>query len=163
MFFLIVACSSQPAINKNKFAKVKAAALSVKSALAAGASYQESNDRVEHLSVEISELKNNVTTKQEKGLLEAYSDLLECYRDGLILWKYKLEFAVFDFMLKGRIYVAQDVEPIVLKYRLSTETHLYAPTHQYWKSIDEDSIRLIWINADSQMKLIETITNYGEK
>jgi hypothetical protein len=163
MFFLIGACSSEPAINKNKFAKVKAAALSIKTALAAGASYQESTDRVEHLSVEINELKDKVTTKQEEVLLNAYSDLLGFYRDGLLLWKCKLEFAFFDFVLKGRIYVSQDIEPIVWKYQLSTETHLYAPTHQYWKSIDEDSIRLIWSNADSQLKIIENITNYGEK
>jgi hypothetical protein len=163
MFILTGACSSQPAINKNKFAKVKAAALDVKSAIAVGASYQESTDRVGHLSVEINELKDKVTTKQEKELLEAYSGLLGFYRDGLLLWKYKLEFAFFDFVLKGRIYVTQDIEPIVLKYRLSTETHLYPPTHQYWKSIDEDSILLIWSNADSQLKIIENITNYGEK
>ena len=163
MLFLIGACSSQPTINKDKFSKVQAAALAIKAALAAGASYQESTDRVQHLAIEIDKLKDRVTTKQERVLLEAYSDLLGFYRDGLLLWKCKLEFAFFDFVLRGRIYVSQDIEPIVEKYRLSTETHLYAPTHQYWKSIDEDSIQVVWSNADSQLKIIENITNYGEK
>ena len=102
MFFLLGACSSQPAISKNKFVKVHAAALAVKTALASGASYQESTDRVEHLSAEISDLKDKVTTKREKELLDDYSDLLGSYRDGLLLWKYKLEFAFFDFVLKGK-------------------------------------------------------------
>ncbi len=160
VFFVIAACSSQPAINKNKFVKVKSAAQAVKAAIASGASYKETADLVEHFSAEITTLKDSVTTNQEKELLDAYADLLGFYRDGLLLWKYKLEFAFFDFVLKGRIYVAQDIEPIVKKYRLSTETHLYAPTRQYWKSIDGDSIRIIWSNVDSQMKIIENIANY---
>jgi hypothetical protein len=32
-----------------------------------------------------------------------------------MLWKYKMEFAPFDFVPKGRIYVSQD-ESIVFKY-----------------------------------------------
>ena len=153
-------CSSQPAINKTRFGKAKAAAQAVKAALASGASYQDSAERVEHLSAEISALKYEVTTKREKELLEAYSDLLGYYKDGLLLWKYKLEFASFDFMHKGRIYVSQDLEPVVWKYGLPTETHIYAPTHQRWNSVDEGSIKVIWANADSQLKIIENIENY---
>ncbi len=153
-------CTSQPAIDKSKFTGVKAAALTVKKALASGATYHESAERIERLSTEIDGLKDKVTTRREQELLEAYSDLAGYYRDGLLLWKYKLEFASFDFMLKGRIYVSQDIEPIVWKYGLPTETHVYAPTHQRWKSVSEDSIKTIWSNADSQLKVIENIENY---
>ena len=82
------------------------------------------------------------------------------YRDGPVLWKYKLDFAFFDSILKGRIYVRQDVEPIIIKYRFPTESHLYDPTWQYWKSIPGDAIQIIWRYADSQLKTIENITNY---
>jgi hypothetical protein len=85
---------------------------------------------------------------------------LAIYRDGLLLWKYKIDFAPFDFVPKGRIYVGQDVEPIVFKYRFPTDSHMYQPTRQYWKSISEDSIRIIWSNADSQLKIIENMKNY---
>ena len=41
------ACSSEPGINKDKFAKLKVAAQAVKTSLAAGASYQQLADRVQ--------------------------------------------------------------------------------------------------------------------
>jgi hypothetical protein len=160
IFFLIAACSSGPGINKNKFKKSYIAAHEVEDSIAAGASYQQVADRVRQLSIEIKALKDRLATEEEKELLDAYSDLLATYKDGLVLWKYKLDFIFFDSVLKGRIYVGQDVEPIVVKYRLSTESHLYKPTGQYWKSIPGDSIRIIWSNAASQMKVIEGMTNY---
>jgi hypothetical protein len=88
-------------------------------------------------------------------VLKAYSTLLGIYQDGHMLWKYKMEFAPFDFVPKGRIYVSQDIEPIVFKYSFPVESHLYKPTHQYWKSISEDSIQIIWNNADNQFKIID--------
>ena len=157
-FLLIGACSSGHGINKSKFKKAYIAAHEVKNSLDKGESYKQVGDRVRQLSVEIKALK--YTSEEEKELLDAYSDLLATYKDGLVLWKYKLDFAFFDSMLKGRIYVGQDVEPIVLKYRFSTESHLYRPTGQYWKSIPGDSIRIIWGNADSQLKVIEGMTTY---
>jgi hypothetical protein len=158
ILFLVGACSTGPGINKSKFRKAYVAAHEVKTSLAAGEPYRQVADRVKQLSVEIKTLKG--TTEEEKELLDAYSDLLATYNDGLVLWKYKLDFAFFDSILKGRIYVGQDVEPIVLRYRFSTESHLYRPTGQYWKSIPGDSIRIIWSNADSQLKVIEGMTTY---
>jgi len=55
---------------------------------------------------------------------------------------------------KGLIYVGHDAEPIVTKYRLQTESHVFGPTQQPWKSISEDSIQVIWYNADQQLKRI---------
>lgn len=159
-FSLIGSCSFEPGINKSKFAKLNATANAVKTSIAKGESYQQVSDKVQQLSIEITALKDRVTTKEEKELLEAYSDLLTMYRDGLLLWKSKLDFASFESMLKGRIYVGQDIEPIVLKYRFSMESHLYKPTGQYWKSIPGDSIQIIWSNADSQLKIIENMPNY---
>ena len=158
--FLILSCSSEPGIDKGKFTEVDRAARTVRASLASAASYQESRGLAEKLSAEIAGLKDRVRSTREKDLLKAYSDLLQIYDDGLLLWKYKLEFSSFDFVPAGRIYVGQDVEPIVLKYHFTTETHVYQPTRKNWKSIPEDSIRIIWSNADSQLKVVENITNY---
>jgi hypothetical protein len=160
ILLLTGACLSGTGIDKDKFKNSYTAAHEVKDSLAAGASYQQVADRIKHFSREIRALKDKVTTDEERELFDTYSDLLATYRDGLVLWKYKLDFSFFDSVLKGRIYVGQDVEPIVLKYRFSTESHLYKPTGQYWKSIPGDSIRIIWNNADSQLKVIEGISNY---
>jgi hypothetical protein len=160
IFFLNGACSSEKGINKGKLARVHAAAQAVKTSIAEGGSYQQVTDRVRQLSLEIEALEDRATEKREKELAAEYTDLLAMYRDGLVLWRYRLDFAFFDSVLKGRIYVGQDVEPIVIKYRFSTESHLYEPTGQYWKSIPGDSIQIIWSNADSQLKAIENMTNY---
>ena len=154
------ACSQQQGIDKSKFVKVDRAARAARDSLASGASYQQFSELVQGLAAEIAALRGRVTSGEELGLLGAYSDLLSFYRDGLLLWKYKLDFAPFDFVPKGRIYVGQDVEPIVSKYRFHTELQIYQPTRQYWKSISEDSIRIIWNNADSQLKIIENMKNY---
>jgi hypothetical protein len=156
----ILACSSGPSIDKGRFARLSLAAHEVKKFVAAGESYSQVTDRVRQLSVEIEALQESATAGDEKRLLQAYEVLLSIYRDGLVLWKYKLDFAFFDSQLKGRIYVGQDVDPIVEKYRLPTESHLYKPTGQYWKSISGDSIQLMWRHADSQLKVIDNIANY---
>ncbi len=160
IFLLSGACSSEPTISKSKFAKLSLAAHEVKTSIVAGESYGQVADRVQKLSDEIEALKDSTTTADEKQLVQAYEILLSIYKDGLVLWKYKLDFAFFDSQLKGRIYVGQDVDPIVEKYRLATESHLYKPTGQYWKSIPGDSIQLMWRHADSQLKVIGNITNY---
>jgi len=158
--FLNGACSSEPGIDKDKFKKINAAAQGVKASIDAGASYQQVADRIQELSMRIADLKEQTTTRREKDLAQAYSDLLTIYRDGLLLWRYRLEFPLFDSRLKGRIYVGQDVERIVLKYRFKTQSHIYEPTGQYWKSIGENSIQKIWEDADFQLKAIYNITNY---
>ncbi|MGO9377353.1 MAG: hypothetical protein ACLP29_02230 [Dissulfurispiraceae bacterium] len=151
---------SQKSIDKNKFAKLNAAAVSVKASIDAGESYQQAVDKADILSGEITAMKDAVATKRESRLLKAYSDLLTIYRDGLLLWRYQEYFPHLAPELKGSIYVAQDVEPIVEKYRFSTESHIYKPTGQKWKSIPADSIRIVWKNADDQLAIIKNITDY---
>jgi len=160
IFFFNGACSFDSGIDKGKFEKLKGAAQAVKTSITSNESYEQVTGRVQQLATDIAALKDKVRTQKEKELLEAYSVLLAKYRDGLVLWKYKLDFSFFDFVLKGRIYVGQDVEPIVIKYRFPTESHLYGPTGQYWNSLPGDSIQIIWSYADSQLKTIENITNY---
>jgi hypothetical protein len=158
--FLTSSCSSQQGINKSKFSAVDRAAGAARGSLDSGASYQQVSDLVQRLSSDIAALRGKVTSIEERDLLGAYSDLLSFYQDGLLLWKYKLDFAPFNFVPKGRIYVGQDVEPIVFKYRFPVESQTYKPTGQQWKSISDDSIRIIWSNVDTQLKIIENMKNY---
>jgi len=160
LLFFICSCASGPKFDKSKFETLYAAARAVQTSITAGESYQQVNEKEQQFAAAIGALKDKVQTQKEKELLDAYSDLLSTYRDGLVLWKYKLDFAFFDSVLKGRIYVGQDADPIVIKYRFPTKSHLYEPTGQYWKSISGDSIQIIWSNVDSQMKAIANITNY---
>ncbi len=158
--FSVAACTTEPAADRGKFRKLASDAEALKSSLAAGASYQQFADSLEKFSAGIGALRGSRLSKEETDILEAFSDLLAIYHDGLVLWRYKLEFVPFGFVPKGRIYVGQDVDPIVYKYRFATESHQYLPTGQYWKSIPEDSIRIIWSNADSQLKIIENMMKY---
>jgi hypothetical protein len=160
LFILGGACSSEQGIDKSRFSGLNSTAHLIRTSIASGKSYGQISDLIGHLSSQIAALKGNIKTGGEKDLLDAYSDLSDTYRDGLLLWKYKLEFAFFDSVLKGRIYVGQDVEPLVHKYRFSTVSHLYEPTGQYWKSIAGDSIQIVWNNADSQLKVIDNLTSY---
>jgi len=152
-------CSCTPRINRTKFTQLNIAALAVKTSIDAGAPHGQVAERMQHLSDELAEAKDRVSTREERQLLKAYSDLLAMYRDGLLLWRYQMEFPFLFPELKGRIYVGQDVEPIVHKYRLTTETHLYKPTGQYWRSINEDSIKIVWHNADDQLEIIKDLAN----
>jgi len=163
LFILLVgACSSEPALNREKFGKLSEAAQAVKMSRAAGASYQQFGEALQRLSGELTAVRGRVSSKKELEVLHAYETLLGIYQDGHTLWKYKLEFAPFGFVPEGRIYVSQDVDPIAFKYNFPTESHLYKPTQQYWKSISADSIPIVWKNADFQQKVAEGILNYDE-
>ena len=158
-FLVSGSCSSEPAYDKKKFTKIESAAHAVQTSVKSG-SYSQVADKVQKLSAEIAALKGSVATAKEKQLLQAYTTLLSIYDDGLVLWKSELDFAFFADQLKGSIYVNQDVDPLVEKYHFATESHLYKPTGQYWKSISGDSMGIIWKHADSQMKTIDNIANY---
>ncbi len=149
---LLLACSEQ--FDRTKFAGVDAAAKAVKGSVTAG-DYRVFSARVQALSDEIAALKGRTSSKREEELLDAYAFLNSIYNDGVLLWRYKTEFTRYGFVPPGLIYVGQDIEPIVERYRLKTEAHVYAPTHQKWKSIPEDSIRFVWASADSQLQKID--------
>jgi hypothetical protein len=155
IFFINGACSSEPEMDKTKFRKLDQIAQELKTSHAAGTSYQHFGELLQALAAELAAVKAKALSKDEMEQLNAYSVLYGIYQDGYILWKYKLEFAPFGFVPKGSIYVSQDVEPIAFKYSFPTESHLYEPTQQYWKSISEDSIQIIWNNADLQYKIIK--------
>ncbi len=106
-------------------------------------------------------ISNKTATKEESDLIMAYSRLLTTYRDGLLLCQYRTHLSQFQFVPRGRIYVVQELDPLVEKYGLPTESHLYRPTGAYWRSIAGDSIKVIWESAEFQIKNIENMVKYN--
>jgi hypothetical protein len=156
---LCAGCS--PEIDKNKFQNASRAASAIQRSIAAEVTYQDFGELLQRFSDEMTVLEGAVRSKKEKELADEYSALLKMYKDGFLLWKYQREFSGHNFVPRGRIYVGQDLEPIVTKYRLETESHVFGPTRQSWKSISEDSIRIVWYNAGRQLKRIDTLLNQG--
>ncbi len=154
---VLLCASCSPKIDKNKFQGANRAASILQKSIANGVTYQEYGELMQRLSDEVTVLEDTVKSTREKELAGEYFTLLKIYGDAFLLWRYQREFSGHSFVPEGRIYVGQDVEPIVTKYRLDTESHLFGPTRQSWKSISADSIKVVWHNADQQIKRINTL------
>lgn len=156
---VIVCCACSPEIDKKKFDNLDRVADAIQSSISSGVTYERFGELLQGFSAEIKTLSDAAHSKREGELLKEYSELLKMYQDGYLLWKFSSEFSRHNLVPEGRIYVGQDVEPIVTKYRLSTEAHIFGPTQQSWKSISADSIQIIWDNAGRQRKRIRTLLN----
>jgi hypothetical protein len=168
-FFLISAvmvctsgCFTEAGMDKGKFSDLNRAAQDMKAAIGAGKGCEEAEGLVQRLASGTTALQNKTASKAERDLLSAYSHLLAISRDGLLLCQSRTLLAGFPFVPKGRIYVAQELDPIVEKYDLPTEMHLYAPTGKYWRSIPEDSISTVWESAAAEIQHIENMVKYSE-
>lgn len=157
VFLACAACSER--FDAKKFERVKKVAVAVSVAAKSAADYEECGELVGQLSGEISALKEKMESEKESELLKKYSDLLKIYQDGLLLWKFKIDGSHYKFIPAGEIYVGQELEPVVEKYRFEIKPNVYRPTGQVWKSVPEASIRTVWMNADSQMALIKHLTD----
>ncbi len=151
----VMSCACAPDIDKKKFDNLNRDAEGLQSSLSSGVTYQRFGELLRGFSADIKALGDTLKSNREKELLKAYSDLLTMYQDGYLLWRFSKEFSRHNLVPEGRIYVGQDVEPVVTKYRLSTETHIFGPTRQSWKSISADSIQIVWYNAGEQRKRID--------
>jgi len=147
-----VSCTSE--FDRNKFVQAEHFAQEIQRSITAGAEYRQFSQLVNQLSSELTGLKTKAKSEKEKELLKDYSDLLDMYKDGLLLLKYRMEFSSHSFVPKGLIYVGQDIEPIVEKYKLETKDHIFQPTSQAWKSIPEGSVNAVWFNAGVQFRRI---------
>jgi hypothetical protein len=161
IMFLGSGCASEPGINKEKFAVLNQTARDLKLSIASGDPCHVPATLLQKLASGIAALKESKTSKEESDIVSAYSNLLTIYRDGLLLCEYRTHLSQFQFVPKGRIYVSQELDPLVQKYDLSTERHLYKPTGIYWRSIAGDSIKVIWKNAEFLTKYIENMVNYS--
>jgi hypothetical protein len=154
-------CVSEPGIDKGKFSELNRTARDLTTSFTSGKPCDVPETLLQRLSSGTAALQGKSTSKGESDLIKAYSNLLTIYQDGLLLCKYRNHFSQFQFVPKGRIYVSQELEPLVQKYDLSTESHLYRPTGLYWRSIAGDSIKVIWERAELQTKNIENMVNYN--
>ncbi|HET6515144.1 MAG TPA: hypothetical protein VFG09_08290, partial [Thermodesulfovibrionales bacterium] len=101
----------QPDMDKKAFERLEQTAVSLNASLHAGMTYDQFEEGLHRFSAEITTIENRAKSRKDREMVKAFADLLTIYRDGLTLWRYKLEFTPFDFVPKGRIYVGQDVEP----------------------------------------------------
>jgi hypothetical protein len=154
-------CVSEPGIDKEKFSELNRIAQDLKTAITSGKPCDVPDTLLQKLASVTAALKNRTASKGEHDLIEAYSQLLTTYKDGLLLCQYQTPLSQFQFVPNGRIYVFQELDPLIQKYGLSTESHLYKPTGVYWRSIDGDSIKVIWESAEFQIKNIENMVNYN--
>lgn len=161
IMLFITGCVSEPGLNKGKFFELNRTAKNLKSAITSGNPCDVPVTLQQRLASEIAALQDKAASKGERDLIAAYSNLLITYKDGLLLCQSRTVLSNFQFVPKGRIYVSQELDPLVEKYGLSTERHLYKPTGQYWRSIDGDSIKAIWESAQIQIKDIENMVNYN--
>jgi hypothetical protein len=154
-------CVSEPGIDKGKFLELNRTARDLTISFTSGNPCDVPETLLQRLSSGSAALQGKSASKGESDLVKAFSNLLTIYQDGLLLCKYRNHFSQFQFVPKGRIYVSQELEPLVQKYDLSTESHLYRPTGLYWRSIAGDSIKVIWERAELQTKNIENMVNYN--
>ena len=152
-------CVSEPGIDKGKFSELNRIARDLKTSITSDKPCDVSDTLLQRLASGTAALKDKAASKGESDVIEAYSHLLTTYRDGLLLCQYRTQMKQFRFVPRGRVYVFQDLDPLVDKYGLSTESHLYRPTGAYWKSIAANSINVIWESAEIQTKNIENMVN----
>src|SRR5512143_1561714 len=153
-------CVPEPVIDKGKFSELNRIAQDLKTAIKSGKPCDVPDTLLQRLASGTAALKDKTASKGESDLIEAYSHLLTTYNDGLLLCKYQTPLSQFQFVPKVRIYVFQELDPIVQKYGLATESHLYRPNGVYWRSISADSIKVIWESAEFLIKNIENMLNY---
>jgi hypothetical protein len=161
LMLFVSGCVSEPGMDKRKFSELNRTAQDLKTSLASGKPCDAPDTLLQRLVSGITALKNKTVSQEERDLLDAYSRLLTTYQDGLLLCRYRTHLSQFQFVPKGRIYVVQELDPLVEKYGLPTDSHVYGPTGVHWRSIAGDSIQVIWESAQFQIKNIENMVNYN--
>ena len=154
-------CIAEPGLDKGKFAELNRAAQDLKAVIKSGKRCEFPDTVLQRLASGTASLKDKTSSKAERDLLLAYSHLLTTYKDGLLLCQSRTLLTDFQFVPKGRIYLTQELDPLVEKYDLPVERHVYKPTGKYWKSIPGDSITVVWERAEVEIKNIENMVNYN--
>jgi hypothetical protein len=161
VMFFASGCVEEPGLDKGKFSELNRAAQDLKTAIRSGRGCEVPDTVLQRLASGTAALKDRTASKTEHDLLSAYSHLLAISKDGLLLCQSRTHLTNFEFVPKGRVYVTQELDPIVEKYDLPTERHLYRPTGTYWRSISGDSIMVIWESAEDEIQNIENMVKYN--
>jgi hypothetical protein len=156
-----VACIPENRVDRNKFAALNQTALELKTVITSSRPCDVPDALVQKLASGIASVKDKTASMAEREVIAAYSNLLTTYKDGMLLCRSRTHLTQFTFVPKGRIYVTQEIDPIVERYDLATEKHLYKPTGQTWRSIDGNSMLVIWESAVSQTQNVDFLVNYN--
>jgi hypothetical protein len=154
-------CVAEPGLDKGKFAELNRAMQDLKTAIRSGKGCEAIDAVLQRLASGTAALQDKTTSQAERDLLAAYSHLLTTCQDGQLLCRSQTILTGFEFVPKGRIYVTQELDPIVEKYDLPVERHVYKPTGKHWKSIPGDSIQVVWEQIAFEIKNIENRENYN--
>ncbi len=160
--FVLIACRSEPGLDKAKFSDLTRASQDLKTAIKAGKACEAAGDIVQRITAGTTALQGKTASKAESDLLSAYLHLLAVEKDAQLLCQSRSLLSNFPFLPKDRIYVPQELDPIVEKYDLATEKHLYKPTGKYWKSIAADSVSVVWQAAEAEIQHIDNMVKYAE-
>jgi hypothetical protein len=161
LLLFFAGCVAEPGMDKAKFAEVNRTVENLKSAITSSTPCAHSDTLQERLASGIAAVQGTETSREERDVVVAYSRLLATYQDGLLLCRHRMQLTNFAFFPKGRIYVSQELDPLVERYDLPLERHVYKPTGQQVKSIDGNSMQVIWDSALAQIRSIETMMRYN--
>lgn len=161
MVLLCLGCVSEPGIDKGKFTESLRIARELHTSLAKGSPCDVPAELLQKLAAETEALKSKAASPAEKNVVRALSGLVNTYNDGVLVCNQRAHLSQFSFVPRGRIYVVQELDPLVLKYDLPTESHVYRPTGVSWRSISWDAVKAIWESAGAQLRSIENAVNYS--
>jgi hypothetical protein len=156
----ICACVADQGIDKKKFAALDRTANDLRSALTTSVPCDLPEDLEQRFAAELAAVQDGTSSKGERDLVAAYAQVLITYRDGLLLCRSQSHLKSLKLIPEGRIVVTQELDPLVEKYGLGSERHVYRPTGQMISSIDTSSIEIIWGRARAQIKMAENILLY---
>jgi hypothetical protein len=154
-------CTTEPGLDKGKFAELNRVAEELKAAIRSGKPCELPDTLVQRFTAGTAAVEGKTTSTAERDLLAAFSHLLTTYQDGLLLCRSRTVLANFEFVPKGRIFVTQELDPLIEKYDFPVEKHVYKPTGKEWKSISAESLPVVWEQAAFEIKNIENRLNYN--
>jgi hypothetical protein len=154
-------CTTEPGLDKAKFAELNKVSGELKAAIGSGKPCELPDTLVQRFTTGTAALEGKTTSTAERDLLSAFAHLLTTYQDGLLLCRSRTVLANFEFVPRGRIFVTQELDPLIEKYDLTVEKHVYKPTGKEWKSISADAMRVVWEQAAFEIKNIENRVKYN--
>lgn len=160
LMLFVFGCTAEPGLDKKKFAELDRAAQDLKAAVKSGKACETQDTLLKRFVSGTEALKDKMASDDERALLEAFSHLVTTYQDNLLLCRTQTAFAGFEFVPKGRIYVTQELDPLVEKYHLPIKQHVYKPTGKNWKSIPDGAVQVVWEQMAFEIKNIESRQSY---
>jgi len=141
---LMISCR-QEKINQDKFKDVYRAARTVGALTGIGVNYQEFQEAIHKLAIEVIIAQDMDSSDAEKELVSLFAQALATYKDSQKIWSSKIEKSQEDF-IPGYIFIRRDMKEIVEKYSLPIKENKFS---EYYKYIPEESIQMIWLLAEA--------------